>query len=36
MFALDFDRVAVEALIAGRLGPSATKSMSPQDDKVWF
>jgi hypothetical protein len=32
MFALGFDRVAVEALIAGRLGPSAAIKLSPQDD----
>ena len=32
MFALSFDRVAVEALIAGRSGPSATMELSPQDD----
>jgi hypothetical protein len=32
MVALCFDRVAVEALIAGRSGPSATIKLSPQDD----
>jgi hypothetical protein len=32
MFALSFDRIAVEALIAGRPGPSATIGLSPQDD----
>ncbi len=32
MVALCFDRVAVEALIAGRSGPSATIKLLPQDD----
>jgi hypothetical protein len=30
MFAPNFDRVTVEALIAGRPDPSATKNMSPE------
>jgi len=36
MFALSFDRVAVEALIAGRSDPSATMKLSPQDDIAIF
>jgi hypothetical protein len=32
MFALSSDRFAVEMLIAGRSGPSATITLLPKDD----